>query len=225
MDYLVHEEQANNDTDFCPIPKTSHEDVQNDTQKLPKSLLAQKEAQREAQRKAQRKFRRNQNDKIQQEQKKIAKQSREIEENRGRLEAQSRELEKEQKTRQGLEQQVQQLKAENMQLKLSAEKWEQNSTVLQGSVKDLQRSLGLLWGESGVICRNGNQSSAGSTTLSPSTSQSGTETHVAPRNFSLLSNFPRKEAQLRPMISPISPMFEHQVTNKPHFAYRAIRRY
>jgi len=206
MDYLIPEEEATNDMDFCPFPKGTHEDVERDNvsqhsthivglltglQDTQKEIRKQdqKEAQKEAQRKAQRKFRRTEKDRRQEEQKKIAEQRREID----RLEAQSRELEKERQTRKGLEQQVQQLKAEIVQLKLNAKKWEENSTVLQGSVKALQRSLSLLCGESGVLCRNVNQPSAGSMTLSPSTSQSGPDTHVPPRNFPHLSNFHSKQ--------------------------------
>ncbi|KAJ9475628.1 hypothetical protein VN97_g13239 [Penicillium thymicola] len=159
-----------------------------DTQNAPKSRLSRKEAQR----KAQRDSRLRQKARRQVEQKEIAEQVKQIKEDQDRLEAQSRELEKEQQTREDLEQQVRQLKGEIVQFGLSAKKWEENSTVLQGIVKALQGSVGLMSGESHVICRNDNKSSAGSMTLSPSISQSGPKTQISPRDFPILSNFNSK---------------------------------
>ncbi|KAJ6125846.1 hypothetical protein N7471_010339 [Penicillium samsonianum] len=163
-----------------------------DTQNAPKPRLSRKEAQKKAQRNAQRDFRLRQKARRQEEQKKIAEQVKQIKEDQDRLEAQSRELEKEQQTRQDLEQQVRQLKGEIVQFGLSAKRWEENSTVLQGIVKALQGSVGLLSGESHAICRNDNKSSAGSMTLGPSISQSGPKTQVSPRNFPILSNLNSK---------------------------------
>lgn len=192
MDYLVSEEEATNDMEFCPLPKSTDEDhyVERNTgsqhtlsshepvsglqatQKSFNSRLAQREAQRN--------FRKRQKEQRRLEQVKI--------------EEQSRELEKEQHARKDLEEQVQRLQAEIVQLKFSAGRWEENSTVLQGSVKALQKSLDLLHRGSSALCRDANQSSAGSMTpLIPSPSQSGLEGYVPPRNFSHLPNFLGKQ--------------------------------
>ncbi|KAJ5288383.1 hypothetical protein N7508_011158 [Penicillium antarcticum] len=210
MDYLVSEEEAANDMEFCPFPKSTDEDhlversnVSQLTLPSPsRAPVVEPQAtqksfnSRLAQRQAQRNFRQRQKEQRMREQ--------------ARIEEQSRELEKEQHTRKGLEEQVQQLKAEIVQLNFSAERWKENSTVLQGSVKALQKSLDLLHRGSTALCHDANQPRARSKTpLSPSSSQPSPGNHVPPRNLSHLPKFLGK-AKLRPMISPISPMLVTQ---------------
>ncbi|KAJ5288377.1 hypothetical protein N7508_011152 [Penicillium antarcticum] len=135
MDYLVSEEEAANDMEFCPFPKSTDEDhlversnVSQLTLPSPsRAPVVEPQAtqksfnSRLAQRQAQRNFRQRQKEQRMREQ--------------ARIEEQSRELEKEQHTRKGLEEQVQQLKAEIVQLNFSAERWKENSTSLLQSAQ------------------------------------------------------------------------------------------
>lgn len=105
------------------------------------------------------------------------------------IEAQNRELKKEQERRTSLEQQLQQIKAENAQLNLRLNRSEEYCTVLQGSMETLRKSLDLLGGDTNNSHQGSNRPSTGHMTLSPSTSQSGLRNQIAPRPLSQLPNY------------------------------------
>lgn len=203
MNYLVPKEEPTTDMDLRPLPENAFdEDTQKDFvnhQLLPvgdqltetqaavrKALIARRS------RLAQQKFRDRQKEHKQQQKEKI--------------EVQDQELEKEKKIRMSLEQQLQQTKAENGQLKLRVDRSENYCMVLQDSVKALQTSIESLQKSLDLLRRNTNGSrhdsnrpSAGHEPLSPATSQSGYKSHLASRPLSQLPSHLSKQFSLHAM--------------------------
>ena len=116
------------------------------------------------------------------------------EEQKDKIEKQSRELKREIEKRMILEQQLQQMKAENTQLRFRVDRSEEYSTVLQSSVKTLQRSLDLLCGDTNDSRHGSNRPKIGPTTISPATSQSGHESQIPSQPLSQLPHHLSKHA-------------------------------
>lgn len=139
------------------------------------------------------------------------------------MEAKCRELEEAQERRKSAEQLLQRTEAEKVQLQFRVDRSEEYCKVLQGVVKTLQKSYELLCGDTGGPRRGSNLPS------SPATSQTGHEGPIAARQFSqfpahlgkrkpvashgygaVLTGIGKMPYHSAPMLSPISPMWEHK---------------